>query len=79
MKIRTGLKLLNNLKEIEGNSVVFVTEDGEELFEISIVDEKSIRVRGIEPAKINGVLYTEYLQITPQTANSVVVSTKIYE
>lgn len=80
MKIVIGNKLLDQeVKELGTDRVNFVAQDGRELFSVSILDETTIDIRGVNVCKIDGNLYTEVLQIEPRAANSVWIRAKQYQ
>ena len=79
MKMQTGHKVTANTKDIAGKGISFVDDDGRVLFEVRMIDEKSIEVRGVETTKHHGKIYTEALIVMPRYANCIEVHRAIYE
>ena len=77
MKITTGMKLMKDLKPVEGDSVSFRTGDDREMFKVRIgKDGRSIEVRACDACRVGGVNYSTSLVIEPQVTNAITVRTK---
>jgi hypothetical protein len=58
MRIESGHLMMNDVAEVAGDSVRFVCDDGRTMFEVRIrKDGRSLEVRGVDTAIVNGVLY----------------------
>ena len=80
MKIRTGMRLMDDLVDVPGDRVVFVTDDGDEMFEVRIgKNGKSIDIRGIDDCRVNGEIYSCALDIKPHVSNSITIAVRPYE
>lgn len=68
--------------KIEANdkSVAFIAEDDRQMFEVYVgKDGRSLIIRGINTCKVDGKLYSAYLQVEPSAANSITVRTREWE
>jgi hypothetical protein len=66
--------------ELENGRANIYAEDGRQMFEVCIgKDERSLIIRGINTCKIGDTLYSAYLQVEPQAANSIAVRTREWE
>jgi len=80
MKIQTGMTIMQNVKPVDGDRVVFVAEDGREMFEVCAgKDGRSLEIRSPAHCKVGGVLYSNSLIVEPNCANSITISTRKYE
>ena len=80
MKIQSGRIYSKNVVLHDFDGVSFVTDDGREMFEVTIgKDQRSIDVRGIEVCKVDGKLYSQTLVIEPHVSNSITIRTKLYK
>ena len=79
MKMQTGLRITADVKEVKGKSIRFVDDNDRVLFEVRMLDDKSIEVRGVETSKHDGKIYTEALIVMPRYANCIEVHRAIYE
>lgn len=80
LTIATGRALLGKLAHLEETSVSFLTEDGRVMFEVSAgKDGRSINVRGVETCIVDGVLYSELLELQPIVANSIDIKARKYD
>lgn len=58
----------------------FYAEDGRQMFEVCVgKDGRSLIIRGINTCKVGDKLYSAYLQVEPQAANSIAVRTREWE
>jgi hypothetical protein len=79
MKIVIGNKLMGPApEELPVNRVSFIAEDGRAMFEVCILNETTIEVRGVNVCKVADKMYQETLMIQPRAANQVWISTKEY-
>jgi len=79
MKLQTGMSLMNNVKTLDDNRVVFVAEDGREMFEVCAgKDGRSLQIRSPNCCVVDSVLYGNSLLVEPECANSITVRTKVY-
>jgi hypothetical protein len=63
--------------ELEDGHVKVYAEDGRQMFEVCAgKDERSLTIRGINTCKIGDALYSAYLQVEPNAANSITVRTR---
>ncbi len=75
MRIESGHPMMNDVAEVAGDSVRFVCNDGRTMFEVRVCkDGKSLEVRGVDVAKVNGVLYGNALCVIPHVTNSITVA-----
>jgi hypothetical protein len=66
--------------EAKDNSVEFIAEDGRQMFEVYVgKDGRSLTIRGINTCKVGDTLYSAYLQVEPQAANSITVRTREWD
>lgn len=80
LHIETGDPVMANNKRVDGDAVRFVTEDGRTMFEVRAdKDGRSIEVRSVECTKVNGVVYSSFIDVRPQVANSIKVLVRRYE
>lgn len=82
MKIKTGHRMIGEVKTIDAAFLRFVCDDDEErvLFEIRIgSDGRSLEVRAVDTFVSEGELYSNRLRIDPVVSNVVRVSTIPYE
>lgn len=80
MRIESGHPMMNDVAEVAGDSVRFVTDDGRTLLEVRIrKDGASIEVRGVDNAFVDGVLYGTALCVIPHVTNSVTVAAIPYD
>jgi hypothetical protein len=80
MKIEIGHSITNDVKTVDADRVRFVANDGNTMFEVSICkDGRSLEIRGINVCKVDGVLYSETIDIRPRTSNSVEIRARLYD
>lgn len=80
MKIQTGLAPMGDVKPVEGQWVDFVVENDRVMFSVQIgSDGRSLEIRACDTVKVNGVLYSTHILVSPNVSNSITVSTKPYE
>ena len=80
MRIESGHQMTKNVAEVAGDSVRFVCDDGRTMFEVRAgKDGKSLEVRGVDDAKVNGVLYGTALCVIPHVTNSITVAAIPYD
>ncbi len=80
MRIESGHPMMNDVAEVAGDSVRFVCDDGRTMFEVRIrKDGKSLEVRGVDTAVVNGVLYGTALCVLPHVTNSITVAAIPYD
>jgi hypothetical protein len=65
---------------IEGDAVRFIADDGSPVFEVRVAkDGKSIDVRAVVNAKIEGVLHAARLLVAAEASNSLNIRVPTYE
>ena len=80
MRIESGHPMTKDVAEVAGDSVRFVADDGRTMFEVRAgKDGKSLEVRGVDNAKVNGVLYATALCVIPNVTNSITVAAIPYD
>lgn len=80
MRIESGHPMMNDVAEVAGDSVRFVCDDGRTMFEARIrKDGRSLEVRGVDTAIVNGVLYGTALCVIPNVTNSITVAAIPYD
>jgi hypothetical protein len=80
MKIQTGMKLMSDVKPVDGNCVYFVADDDRVMFSVTIgKDGRSLEIRACDTCVVDGVTYDTRLLVAPNAGNSITVSTKRYE
>ena len=81
LHLETGHVVTKDMRRIEGETTIrFVTEDGRCMFEVRAgKDGRSINVRGVEVTSVDGVMYSECIDIRPCVANSVDVMVRKYD
>ena len=80
LHIETGYPVTADAKRLGATTVRFVTEDGRGMFEVSAgKDGRSIEIRGVGAAKVDGVIYSERLDVRPHVSNSITVMVRPYE
>lgn len=79
MKIQSGHPIMGDAKDVEGKFVRFIDDDGRCLFEVHILDEHSLEIRGCETHKVGDQIHTEALSIETRYANSFYVRTLPYK
>jgi len=71
------MKLEIGIKE---DRVSFVASDGRIMFEVKPgKDGKSIEVRGVETCLVDGVLYSQFIDIRPIVGNCVQIMVRLYD
>ena len=79
MKISTGHPVSNDEVVHDFTCVRFLTDEGRPIFEVRVgEDGRSIDVRGIDCCRVDGVMYSEALEISPRYSNGVEIRTKKY-
>jgi hypothetical protein len=80
LHIETGHPVTADAKPLAEKTVRFVTEEGRAMFEVSAgKDGRSIEVRGVGTTKVDGVIYTERLDVRPHVSNSITVMVRQYD
>ena len=80
LSIVTGHALTGDVKQIEGNSVIFVAEDGRTMFEITAMpDGRTLDIRAVDHCDVAGTIYGTTIVVEPVRSNVVLVRTKEYE
>lgn len=80
LHIESGHPYMADVKNVAGNFVRIVTEDGRTMFEVTVgKDGRSIEIRGVECCKVDGAIYAEQLSIQPNSSNSVTIRPVLYE
>ena len=79
LKIQSGHPVTDDVQDVEGQFVRFMTEDGRAMFEVHAgKDGRSIEVRAIQATKVDGVIYDTILNICPKSSNAVDIFTQRY-
>ena len=79
LHLETGHPARGDAKQIEGNEIRIVNQDGRCLFEVRICkDQASIEVRAVDTHKVGDVIHDGLLIIQPKASNNIVVSTPAY-
>jgi len=80
MKMQTGMKLMKDVKPVDGQAIDFVTDDeGRLAFSVKIgEDGRSLEIRACDSFKVDDVLYDNQIIIEPQVSNSIVIRTRRY-
>jgi hypothetical protein len=79
LHIEAGHSVTGDVKQIEGQAVRFVTENGRTMFEVAAhSDGRGIEVRGVEMTKHGDTFYTSALTIAPIASNCIGVRTQEY-
>lgn len=80
MRIESGHQMMGDVADVSGDRVRFVTDDGRTMFEVSVgKDGRSIEVRCVDTAMVNGVLYGTALCVIPRVTNSLTVAAIPYD
>ena len=80
MKFITGGSYGIEKKNVEGNTVSVVAEDGRTMFEVILGrDGHSIEVRSFAACKVNGILYDSRMLVQPESASGVVIQARPYD
>lgn len=74
LEIQAGHPVTADVAKVEGSAVRFVGADGRCLFEVRVVDSKTIEVRAVETVKLDGEIYDHRLSVMPRSSNSMEVS-----
>ncbi len=76
LRIQTGMRLLGNVKSVEGNNIDYVDEDGQVAFSVTIgKDGRSLEIYSAGDYQIEGTHYGCQLQVEPRSANRITVRT----
>lgn len=78
LKIEIGSDIRGESKTFPDDRVRFVAEDGQTMFEVSVVSPNAIEVRAVQLCKVNGILRDSRPMIRPIAGNVVRISTQVY-
>lgn len=74
LHIETGHPVTADVQKLNDKTVRFVTEDGRAMFEVTAgEDGRSIKVCGVGVTKVEDVIYTESIDVRPNSSNSVTI------
>lgn len=80
MQIKSSQPFMFDAEPIDANGVHFTADDGRVMFSVDIgKDGRSIQIRGVDACMVGGVLYSSYLEVLPEVANTITVRTRLYE
>lgn len=80
MKIETGHSVSKDVQLVDSDRVRFVAQDGRTMFEVVAgKDGRSIEIRGVDVCQVDGVLYSDAIELRPRAANTVVVRAAEYD
>ncbi len=79
MHIETGHPGTHDVKPLAETRVRFVNDDGLTMFEVSAgEDGRSIEVRAVETAMVDGVVYAALIDVRPIVSNHIVIRMRPY-
>ncbi len=80
MRIETGHAVSKDAQLVDADRVRFVAEDGRTMFEVVAgKDGRSIEVRGVETCRVDGVLYSNAIDVRPQVTNLVTIRAREHD
>jgi len=79
LHMETGHPVSADVKQVYGDRIRFVNQEGRCLFEVRIGDDQaSIEVRAVDTHRIGDVIHDDALTIRPESSNKITLSTPAY-